>query len=231
MRRTTLTEFPFLRHISRLDCRFSRTDSHNSHAAEANSVLQTLNFRFFCANPSNQWYRKQTISGKTSARLDRGGRPFRLCLRICLQLAGREADAKATAEGLANTVLLDKHVHVVQPGPSAPLLTPSSTVPNNFGEPRSPSRRSRPLAYRTDGDDDRGVPRLFELEAEGIDQPKPTDRRRTRPEKSSYLVAAEGRAKISVSPVVHSFVQAALNETNLPQRAQSTQRRNRQRCQ
>ena len=42
----------------------------------------------------------------TSARLDRGGRPFRLCLRIRLQLAGREADAKATAEGLVDAVLL-----------------------------------------------------------------------------------------------------------------------------
>ena len=53
-----------------------------------------------------------------------------------------------------------------------PLLTLSPTVPNTFGEPRSssPSRRSRPLVDRTDGDDDRGVPRLFELEAEGIDQ-------------------------------------------------------------
>ncbi|MAG93862.1 MAG: hypothetical protein CMJ48_08955 [Planctomycetaceae bacterium] len=35
------------------------------------------------------------------------GRPFRLCLRVSLQLAGREADAKATAEGLADTVLLE----------------------------------------------------------------------------------------------------------------------------
>ncbi len=61
--------------------------------------------------------------------------------------------------------------------------------------PPLPSRRSRPLVDRTDGDDERGVPRLFELEAEGIDQPKPTDRRRTRPEKYSCLVAADGRAK------------------------------------
>ena len=44
--------------------------------------------------------------GQTSPRLDRGGRPFRLCLRISLRLARREADAKATAEGLANAVLL-----------------------------------------------------------------------------------------------------------------------------
>ncbi|MAG92914.1 MAG: hypothetical protein CMJ48_04105 [Planctomycetaceae bacterium] len=32
--------------------------------------------------------------------------PFRLCLRINLQLAGREVDAQAMTEGLANTVLL-----------------------------------------------------------------------------------------------------------------------------
>ena len=44
------------------------------------------------------------------------------------------------------------------------------TVPNNLGDPRSssPARRSRSLVDRTDGDDERGVPRLFELEAEGI---------------------------------------------------------------
>ncbi|MAG95014.1 MAG: hypothetical protein CMJ48_14905 [Planctomycetaceae bacterium] len=43
----------------------------------------------------------------TSAQLDRGGRPFRLCLRILLQLAEREADAKATAEGLADAVVVE----------------------------------------------------------------------------------------------------------------------------
>ncbi len=84
--------------------------------------------------------------------------------------------------------------------------------------PPLPSRRSRPLVDRTDGDDERGVPRLFELEAEGIDQPKPTDRRRTRPEKYSCLVAAEGRAKISAPSVVQSFEWAALNEANSPHR-------------
>ncbi|MAG93975.1 MAG: hypothetical protein CMJ48_09525 [Planctomycetaceae bacterium] len=52
-----------------------------------------------------------TITEHTSARLDRGNRPFRLCLRINLQLARREADAKATAEGLANTVLLKNIPH------------------------------------------------------------------------------------------------------------------------
>ena len=42
----------------------------------------------------------------------------------------------------------------------------SVCVPNGSCEPRSssPSRRSRPLVDRTDGEDDRGVPRLFELE-------------------------------------------------------------------
>ncbi len=48
------------------------------------------------------------MTDKSSARLDRGGRPFRLYLRISLQLARREADAKATAEGLAEPVLLKK---------------------------------------------------------------------------------------------------------------------------
>ncbi len=60
-----------------------------------------------------------------------------------------------------------------------PLLTLSPTVPNNFGEPRSssPSRRSRPLVDRTDGDDERGVPRLFELE----------QRDRTLPRRLTYV--------------------------------------------
>ena len=42
----------------------------------------------------------------TSARLDRGGRPTRLCLHIALQFAGRKANAKA--EGLAETALLER---------------------------------------------------------------------------------------------------------------------------
>ena len=55
------------------------------------------------------------------------------------------------------------------------------TVPNNLREPRSssPSRRSRPLVDRTDGDDERGVPRLFELEVEGIGNSKPQKRRQS----------------------------------------------------
>ena len=59
------------------------------------------------------------IIKQTSARLDRGNRPFRLCLRISLQLAGREADAKAT--GLANTVLLENMFDALGAGlPTSP---------------------------------------------------------------------------------------------------------------
>ena len=59
---------------------------------------------------ATQWLGTESRNSRTgpeptSARLDRGGRPFHLCLRIDPQFAGRRVDAKATAEGLANLLV------------------------------------------------------------------------------------------------------------------------------
>ncbi len=67
------------------------------------------------------------------------------------------------------------------------------SIPKSFGEPRSssPSRRSRPLVDRTDGDDERGVPRLFELEQRDRILPKRlTYVRKNRMNKSSWRTHA-----------------------------------------
>ncbi len=51
--------------------------------------------------------KQPSSTSHTSARLDRGGRPSASAFASTLKIAGRRADAKATAEGLANTVLLE----------------------------------------------------------------------------------------------------------------------------
>ena len=126
-----------------------------------------------------------------------GNRPIRLCLRIDPQFARRRADAKATAERLANTVLLENI-------PSRLFRTVRFDAELATHHPEQSRREGRP--------------RLFELEVEGIGGLDEESRKR-----ASLGCGRKPRHNLGAC-VVQSFVRAVLNETNFTTKARTSQR-------